>query len=104
MNDSTGRGDFIERFGLWSGAQQAAAADVAHRTSRSLDTLRLSFADQHGVLRGKSVVADGVNEVLRNGCTITSTLLAKDTSHRTVYPVWSTTTIKAKTTTGGSDE
>ena len=89
MHDSTGRGDFIERFGLWSGAQQAAAADVAHRTSRSLDTLRLSFADQHGVLRGKSVVADGVDEVLRNGCTITSTLLAKDTSHRTVYPVWS---------------
>ena len=89
MNDSTGRGDFIERFGLWSGAQQAAAADVAHRAARSLDTLRLSFADQHGVLRGKSVVADGVDEVLRNGCTITSTLLAKDTSHRTVYPVWS---------------
>ena len=89
MSDSTGRHDFIERFGLWSGAQHVAAAEVKHRASRSLDTIRLSFADQHGVLRGKSLVADSAEQVLRNGCTITSTLLAKDTSHRTVYPVWS---------------
>ena len=52
MSDSTGRHDFIERFGLWSGAQHVAAAEVKHKASRSLDTIRLSFADQHGVLRG----------------------------------------------------
>ncbi len=87
--DSTGVPDFVERFGLWSEAQRSAAVGIAQSAEKNLDTLRLSFADQHGVLRGKSLAADGTGAALRNGCAITSTLLAKDTSHRTVYPVWS---------------
>ena len=89
VTDSTGQENFVERYALWSDEQRAAAADVVQSTEKNLDTLRLSFADQHGVLRGKSLVADTIDVLLRNGCPITSTLLAKDTSHRTVYPVWS---------------
>lgn len=53
-----------------------------------LDYMRFSFADQHGILRGKTVAADQSAAVLKNGCSMTSTLLAKDTSHKTVFPVW----------------
>lgn len=80
---------FVERFSLWSEDDRAAAARIAGLAAGGeLDVLRVSFADQHGVLRGKSVTAPEVAGVLAGGCTITTTLLLKDTSHRTVFPVW----------------
>ncbi len=79
---------FIERHGLWSEAQRAAAAEIVAR-SDTLGVVRLSFADQHGVLRGKTLVAAELDGALRNGCTAPSSLLAKDTAHRTVFPVFS---------------
>ena len=51
--------------------------------------MRFSFCDQHGVLRGKTLVAPDAPRAMRSGVTMTSTLLAKDTSHRTVFPVFS---------------
>jgi glutamine synthetase len=50
--------------------------------------VRFSFPDQHGVLRGKTLIAGEAAEALRNGVTMTSTLFAKDTAHRTVFPVF----------------
>jgi len=47
--------------------------------------VRFSFADQHGVLRGKTLAAAEVKQALERGVTVTSTLLLKDTSHRTVF-------------------
>lgn len=79
----------IERCGLWSDEQARMAREVAERvSSEGLDTIRFSFADQHGILRGKSLVADELDSAFYNGVTMTTTLLLKDTSHRTVYPVW----------------
>src|ERR1700724_1012038 len=63
-----GRSGFIARPGLWDDAQGQAAAGL--------------------VLRGKTLVMDMLESVLRSGCSMTSTLLLKDTAHRTVYPVW----------------
>ena len=51
--------------------------------------MRLSFADQHGILRGKTLVASEIDSVFRNGCAIPVTLLGKDTANRTLYPVFS---------------
>jgi glutamine synthetase len=80
---------FVERHGLWAGERAAAAAEVEKLVAEhKLDVVRLSFADQHGVLRGKTLVAGEVASALRNGCTVTTTLLAKDTAHRTVFPVY----------------
>ncbi|HEY1299947.1 MAG TPA: hypothetical protein VGF07_05590, partial [Stellaceae bacterium] len=79
---------FIERHGLWCEAQRGAAAEIAGRAAE-LGVVRLSFADQHGLLRGKTIVAAELENALRNGCTAPSSLLAKDTSHRTVFPVFS---------------
>ncbi len=86
---SFGRAGFVERFGLRGSQAAKQAEDVIARIGKSdLETLRLSFADQHGILRGKTVMATEAASVMADGCSMTSTLLAKDTSHRTVYPVW----------------
>ena len=81
--------DFAERHGLRSSTQVAAAAAVEKEiAARALEVVRLSFPDQHGILRGKTVIAGDIAQVMREGCSITSTLLAKDTSHHTVFPVF----------------
>jgi glutamine synthetase len=80
---------FVERHGLWSDAQAKAAAQVERIVKKEkLEVVRFSFADQHGVLRGKTLVAADVAGAMRAGVTMTTTLLAKDTAHRTVYPVF----------------
>src|SRR5215468_7876305 len=80
---------FVERLGLWSDEQREAAADVRRRIEeQALEVVRISFPDQHGLLRGKTLVASEAANALRNGCSITSSLFAKDTSNRTVFPVW----------------
>jgi len=55
---------------------------------RGLEAVRFSFADQHGVLRGKTLAAPEAVSALKRGVTVTSTLLLKDTSHRTVFPAF----------------
>jgi glutamine synthetase len=84
-----GHADFIARHGLWDDTQVQVAASLPQRAREAnIRTVRISFADQHGVLRGKTLVVDLLEAVLRNGCSMSSTLLLKDTAHRTVYPVW----------------
>ncbi len=53
-----------------------------------VETVRISFVDQHGIMRGKALPLSALESAFRNGVTMTSTLLLKDTSHRTVFPVW----------------
>ncbi len=80
---------FVDRFGLWSDAQQAAAREViAALEGGTIDVVRFSFPDQHGILRGKTLVAQEAISALNSGVTITTTMFAKDTSHRTVFPVF----------------
>jgi len=80
---------FVARHGLWSGEQKEAAARLARTVEQQkLETIRLSFPDQHGILRGKTLVAREALASLETGCTITSTMFAKDTAHRTVFPVF----------------
>jgi glutamine synthetase len=80
---------FVERHGLWSAAQTQAMMAVREAVAtEKLETIRLSFADQHGVLRGKTLMADEALEAFADGCMVTTTMILKDTSHRTVYPVF----------------
>ena len=87
-SSSHGRGSFAERFGLDDDDRKARVAEAV-RQAEGLDVIRLSFADQHGILRGKTIMADDLASAFDSGVTMTTTLLAKDTSHKTVYPVWS---------------
>ena len=80
---------FVERHELWNDEQfEAAARADKWIEDHGLEVVRFSFPDQHGILRGKTVVASEAARVMRNGCSITTTLLAKDTSHQTVFPVF----------------
>jgi glutamine synthetase len=80
---------FVERHSLWDEAQAKAAAQVERIIKKEkLEVVRFSFADQHGVLRGKTLLASEAASAMRSGVTMTTTLLAKDTAHRTVYPVF----------------
>ena len=80
---------FVARHTLWSDEQQEAARRLRRvAEEQKLETIRLSFPDQHGILRGKTLVAGEALASLENGCGITTTMLAKDTSHRTVFPVF----------------
>jgi glutamine synthetase len=55
---------------------------------KGIKAVRFSFADQHGVLRGKTLSASAAEAAMDRGVTVTSTLLLKDTSHRTVFPAF----------------
>src|SRR5215831_5037155 len=80
---------FVERHDLWDDAQAKAAAQVERIIKKEkLEVVRFSFADQHGVLRGKTLIASEAPAAMRGGVNMTTTLLAKDTAHRTVYPVF----------------
>jgi glutamine synthetase len=80
---------FVERHSLRT-ADEARMAALVERDIKKhkLDVVRFSFADQHGVLRGKTLLAADAIAAMRSGVTMTTTLLAKDTAHRTVYPVF----------------
>ena len=80
---------FVQRHDLWTEEQARRAKAVAQAIKKNkLELIRLSFADQHGVLRGKTVVAAEAPALMQSGVTMTTTLLAKDTAHKTVYPVF----------------
>ncbi|SEO15575.1 glutamine synthetase family protein [Bradyrhizobium sp. OK095] len=80
---------FVARHALWSDEQKDAAARMRRLVEeKNLEVIRLAFPDQHGILRGKTIIASEAMASLESGCSITTTMLAKDTSHRTVFPVF----------------
>lgn len=82
-------GSFVERHGLWTDTQQHAAKELLSEfKARGIEVVRFSFPDQHGILRGKTLVVSEAVKALYDGVTLTSTLLAKDTSHKTAFPVF----------------
>jgi glutamine synthetase len=71
-------------------ARRAGIVDVLKRAeAEGIERVRLSFADQHGLLRGKTLPLSGLARAFEVGVPMTSTLLLKDTAHKTVFPVWS---------------
>ena len=90
---------------VWRDTDFDSAEDVLRMVKdQGLDTVRLVFADQHGVTRGKTLVASALASALQSGVGMTSTLLLKDTSHLTVFPVWEQDAgFGAGVLTGGAD-
>src|SRR3978361_419769 len=81
---------FVDRHALWTAGQRRAALAVEREIKRrKLEVIRFAFCDQHGVLRGKTLVASEAAKAMGAGVPMTSTLLAKDASHRTVFDVFS---------------
>ena len=81
--------NLAEKAGLWTDERKAAAREVERRIQAGeLTVVRLAFADQHGILRGKTYVASEIASVMKSGVGFSATMLLKDTSHRTVFQVW----------------
>ncbi len=84
---STGK---LAQMGLLSSDACALASELVKRVqAEGIETIRVLFADQHGILRGKTLVAKAFGSLFDAGLNVPSTLLLKDTSHRTAFPVWS---------------
>lgn len=78
---------FIERHDLWSSEHREAAEKVAVRV-RELDLrqVRISWGDQHGILRGKTLEIDHFLSVLKNGKDFQTATLIFDTTNNPVVP------------------
>jgi glutamine synthetase len=72
-----------------SDQDRQAQVDAVLAQAQDLETIRVCFVDQHGILRGKTIVASALGSAFESGIGVPSTLLLKDTAHRTVFPVWS---------------
>ncbi len=88
---------------LGADAVQAAADLITSLEGSAIETVRVLFADQNGVLRGKTVVASAVTSVFRSGLAAPSTLILKDTSNRTAFPIWAADNGIAGEVAGGGD-
>lgn len=97
--------EFAKRYDLWTNQQYLdRAKSLALMVEKGIEVVRVSFVDQHGVLRGKTIVVDALKSAFENGIAMTSTMLLKDTSHNTVFPVWeSDAGFGEGTMTGASD-
>ncbi len=81
---------FADKHNLRTKDQAKHADEVLKRiVADEIEVIRLSIADQHGVLRGKTITAAEAPGAMANGWSFSTTLLLKDTAHRTVYPVFS---------------
>ncbi|MEO8717978.1 MAG: glutamine synthetase family protein, partial [Burkholderiales bacterium] len=58
------------------------------KEAAGLEAVRFAFADQHGLLRSKTIAAAELAAVLKSGVGFPSSLLAKDSSNKTVFPVF----------------
>jgi glutamine synthetase len=71
------------------GCKRLTSQDILERVEvDGIETIRAVFTDPHGVLRGKTITASALPRALASGLRVPSTLLLKDISHRTAFPVW----------------
>jgi glutamine synthetase len=88
------RGGFIDRHDLWTEAQYASAAQMRRVMDEvGIEMVRFCFVDQHGILRGKTVTRLAVAAALRSGVTAPSSLLLKDSSGKSAFAVFESSTV-----------
>jgi len=84
-----GKYGFIEEHGLWTPEQHEAAAELTQRLeSSALRQVRISWGDQHGILRGKTVGMSDFASALRNGHDFSGAVLVMDTSNTIFSPLF----------------
>ena len=80
---------FAETCGIHDEAREAAAHHTARLIEASgLELVRFGWCDLHGVTRVKTLTAAAAVRAMHEGVGLVSTMLLKDTSDRTVYPVF----------------
>jgi glutamine synthetase len=77
--------------------------DLQHAIAKhNLELIRFSFCDQHGLLRGKTLVAQHAVAAMKSGLPMVGTLLLKDTSSRTAFPTFDASAFAALIQTNSS--
>ncbi|MDH4135004.1 MAG: glutamine synthetase, partial [Gammaproteobacteria bacterium] len=80
---------FSERCGIHTPEREAALQRTAKLIAASgLELVRFAWCDLHGVVRGKTLVASEAVHAMREGVGLVSTLMLKDSSDRTAFPVF----------------
>lgn len=83
------RGGFIDLHELWSEGQYASAGQMRRVMDEvGIEMVQFLFADQHGILRGKTLTRAAVAQAMRDGIRAPSSLLLKDTSGKSAFPVF----------------
>ncbi len=102
---SVGRAGFVARHDLWDDSHHAAhEQSLRVIEEQGIELVRVSFPDQHGLLRGKTLTVATYEQACRGGYSVPSTLILKDTSCRTILPVFGKVTdLGAQQVSGVSD-
>ena len=80
---------FAARCGLSDYGREAAIEELLRSVrARKLERVRIGWCDTHGVMRGKTLMPDALHDALDNGVGMVGTMLLKDTSDRTAWPVF----------------
>jgi len=92
VNLASSRSTLAQRCGQDS-AERRAAADALRERIRDggIERLRVGWCDQHGMLRGKTLMGRGAADALDDGVGMVGTVMLKDTSDRTAWPVFDPT-------------
>lgn len=61
---------------------------LARVREEGIERVRLAWCDLHGVVRGKTLMADALETALMDGVGMVGTLLLKDTSDRLAFRVF----------------
>jgi glutamine synthetase len=86
---SIGKRDFIADNGLWGDLERDAAAQVEAAIEQyNLRTIRVAWGDQHGIVRGKNVMAHDFLQALRNGVDFQTATLFMDTTNHLFAPMF----------------
>jgi glutamine synthetase len=86
---SVGKVGFVERHELWTDEQKDAAERIASQIEQQgLSTVRVSWGDQHGVVRGKTLTTHDFLVALRNGQDFQSATLYMDTTNNLFAPMF----------------
>jgi len=86
---SVGQVDFITRHGLYTDEQREAIPRLKAEIERlKLRTIRIAWCDQHGLVRGKHVMAHDFLLALRNGIDFQTATLFMDTANNLAAPMF----------------
>ena len=86
---SVGKVGFVERHQFWSDEQKEAAERIVSEIEQQgLSTVRVSWGDQHGVVRGKTLITHDFLVALRNGQDFQSATLYMDTTNNLFAPMF----------------
>lgn len=81
--------DFVDAHDLWTAADRESASSLLGEVrTRGLRAVRFAFVDHHGLVRVKTLSACAVESSMRAGVRMVGTLLLKDSSNRTAWPVF----------------